>query len=175
MTRVFPPDAGESSPAFLCAHCHNTVPGSAPGTVHRNHCPHCLWSLHVDLKTGDRRSACRGPMEPVAVGIQANARGSGVGSIVSFALHLSHVCPLEFDLLFERFLDENRLEAARERGITVWEQENTGAVTLAVHPDRIEASCFLDPTLRLTLPVSASAGAAAGWTSPASSTGPRNP
>jgi DNA polymerase-3 subunit alpha len=44
-------------------------------------------------------------------GIQANARGSGVGSIVSFALHLSHVCPLEFDLLFERFLDENRLEA----------------------------------------------------------------
>jgi DNA polymerase-3 subunit alpha len=46
-----------------------------------------------------------------SVGIQANARGSGVGSIVSFALHLSHVCPLEFDLLFERFLDENRLEA----------------------------------------------------------------
>ena len=76
MTRVFPPDAGESSPAFLCAHCHNTVPGSAPGTVHRNHCPHCLWSLHVDLKTGDRRSACRGPMEPVAVGIQANGEWS---------------------------------------------------------------------------------------------------
>ena len=44
-------------------------------------------------------------------GIQANARGSGVGSIVSYALHLSHVCPLEFDLLFERFLDENRREA----------------------------------------------------------------
>ena len=76
MTRVFPPAAGESSPAFLCAHCHNTVPGSAPGTVHRNHCPHCLWSLHVDLKTGDRRSACRGSMEPVAVGIQANGEWS---------------------------------------------------------------------------------------------------
>ncbi|MCC6124323.1 MAG: DNA polymerase III subunit alpha [Pirellulales bacterium] len=44
-------------------------------------------------------------------GIQANARGSGVGALVSYALHLSHVCPLEFDLLFERFLDENRLEA----------------------------------------------------------------
>ncbi|MBN2475263.1 MAG: DNA polymerase III subunit alpha [Pirellulales bacterium] len=44
-------------------------------------------------------------------GIEATARGSGVGSLVCYALHLSHVCPLEYDLLFERFLDENRLEA----------------------------------------------------------------
>jgi DNA polymerase-3 subunit alpha len=44
-------------------------------------------------------------------GIEANARGSGVGSLVSFALRLSHVCPLEHDLLFERFLDINRREA----------------------------------------------------------------
>ncbi|NLF07562.1 MAG: DNA polymerase III subunit alpha, partial [Pirellulaceae bacterium] len=44
-------------------------------------------------------------------GIQATARGSGVGSLVSYALHLSHICPLEYDLLFERFLDENRREA----------------------------------------------------------------
>jgi DNA polymerase-3 subunit alpha len=46
-----------------------------------------------------------------AEGIEANARGSGVGSIVAFALHMSHVCPLKYDLLFERFLDENRREA----------------------------------------------------------------
>ena len=44
-------------------------------------------------------------------GIEATARGSGVGSLVSYALYLSHVCPLEYDLLFERFLDESRLEA----------------------------------------------------------------
>ncbi len=44
-------------------------------------------------------------------GIPATARGSGVGSIVSYALYLSHVCPLQYDLLFERFLDESRLEA----------------------------------------------------------------
>ncbi|MBX7166243.1 MAG: DNA polymerase III subunit alpha [Pirellulales bacterium] len=43
--------------------------------------------------------------------IPATARGSGVGSIVAYALRLSHVCPLRYDLLFERFLDENRLEA----------------------------------------------------------------
>jgi DNA polymerase-3 subunit alpha len=44
-------------------------------------------------------------------GIPATARGSGVGSLVAYALYLSHVCPLEFDLLFERFLDLNRREA----------------------------------------------------------------
>jgi len=44
-------------------------------------------------------------------GIPATARGSGVGALVSYALGLSHVCPLKYDLLFERFLDESRLEA----------------------------------------------------------------
>jgi len=44
-------------------------------------------------------------------GIPATARGSGVGSLVSYALYLSHVCPLRYDLLFERFLDESRKEA----------------------------------------------------------------
>ncbi|MBN2023084.1 MAG: DNA polymerase III subunit alpha, partial [Pirellulales bacterium] len=44
-------------------------------------------------------------------GIEATARGSGVGSLVCYALYLSHVCPLKYDLLFERFLDESRLEA----------------------------------------------------------------
>ncbi len=43
--------------------------------------------------------------------IPSTARGSGVGSLVCYALKLSHVCPLKYDLLFERFLDENRLEA----------------------------------------------------------------
>ena len=43
--------------------------------------------------------------------IPATARGSGVGALVCYALYLSHVCPIKFDLLFERFLDENRLEA----------------------------------------------------------------
>jgi len=43
--------------------------------------------------------------------VPATARGSGVGALVCYALYLSHVCPIKFDLLFERFLDENRLEA----------------------------------------------------------------
>ena len=43
--------------------------------------------------------------------IPCTARGSGVGSLVCYALQISHVCPLQYDLLFERFLDENRREA----------------------------------------------------------------
>ena len=47
----------------------------------------------------------------VEKGIPCTARGSGVGSLVCYALKMSHVCPLKYDLLFERFLDESRLEA----------------------------------------------------------------
>jgi DNA polymerase III subunit alpha len=45
------------------------------------------------------------------MGVPATARGSGVGALVCYALYLSHVCPIRYDLLFERFLDESRLEA----------------------------------------------------------------
>jgi DNA polymerase-3 subunit alpha len=44
-------------------------------------------------------------------GIPASARGSACGALVSYVLYLSHVDPLEYDLLFERFLDPNRSEA----------------------------------------------------------------
>jgi DNA polymerase III subunit alpha len=44
-------------------------------------------------------------------GIPALARGSACGAIVSYLLRLSSVCPLKYDLLFERFLDPNRSEA----------------------------------------------------------------
>jgi DNA polymerase-3 subunit alpha len=43
--------------------------------------------------------------------IPASARGSACGSLVTYVLKLSHVDPLEYDLLFERFLDPNRSEA----------------------------------------------------------------
>ncbi len=44
-------------------------------------------------------------------GIPNSARGSACGAIVSYVLELSQVCPLKYDLLFERFLDPNRSEA----------------------------------------------------------------
>ena len=44
-------------------------------------------------------------------GIPASARGSACGAVVSYVLRLSNVCPIKYDLLFERFLDPNRNEA----------------------------------------------------------------
>jgi hypothetical protein len=61
---------GGPDPAFICEHCRQTVPGAAPGTDHRNHCPWCLWSLHVDLGPGDRRCGCKGLMEPIAIWVR---------------------------------------------------------------------------------------------------------
>lgn len=48
---------------FVCDHCGFTV----EGTGYTNHCPLCLWSSHVDVMPGDRKSECGGMMEPVAV------------------------------------------------------------------------------------------------------------
>lgn len=59
--------------AFLCAHCGTTVPGEALGTQQRNHCPHCLRSLHVDITVGDRRSLCMGVMDPISVWVRHGA------------------------------------------------------------------------------------------------------
>jgi hypothetical protein len=59
-------NAGDS--AFRCANCRQMVFASeAMGTAHRNHCPWCLWSLHVDAKPGNRASLCRARMEPVGL------------------------------------------------------------------------------------------------------------
>lgn len=43
-------------------------------------------------------------------GIPANARGSGVGTMVGYVLGLSNACPVEYGLLFERFTDPDRSE-----------------------------------------------------------------
>ncbi|MEV2276417.1 RNHCP domain-containing protein [Nocardiopsis sp. NPDC049922] len=60
--------------AFRCAECRLQVPVDAPGTAHRNHCPHCLTSLHVDRRIpGDRASGCRGRM--VALGLTTRSDG----------------------------------------------------------------------------------------------------
>lgn len=50
--------------SFICAHCGAEV--QPLGYTSRNHCPVCLWSLHVDENPGDRANPCRGQMEPVS-------------------------------------------------------------------------------------------------------------
>lgn len=50
---------------FSCKHCKKTVSLEAPGTKNRNHCPFCLYSVHVDNQVGDRCADCTGLMEPI--------------------------------------------------------------------------------------------------------------
>ncbi|MFF0550050.1 RNHCP domain-containing protein [Streptomyces sp. NPDC004311] len=51
---------------FTCGNCGRTVVRLINGS-YRNHCPHCLHSLHVDVSPGDRANDCRALMRPVAV------------------------------------------------------------------------------------------------------------
>lgn len=57
---------------FRCVHCKFDVPLLAMGTVHRNHCPLCLWSKHVDDAVGDRRSICGGAMRPLGLTLKSD-------------------------------------------------------------------------------------------------------
>lgn len=59
-----------ASTSFTCIHCRFTVPLNSFGTQHRNHCPRCLWSRHVDEQCGDRQAACRQPMEPIGIEVR---------------------------------------------------------------------------------------------------------
>ena len=52
---------------FTCRVCGWPVGPQAAGTQHRNHCPNCLASVHLDDEPGDRAADCGGTMEPVAV------------------------------------------------------------------------------------------------------------
>ena len=70
--------------SFRCAHCGKEIHPEGAGSQHRNHCPHCLYSLHVDEEPGDRKSACHGQMEPIGV----ISKGDGDWSI----LHLCKSC-----------------------------------------------------------------------------------
>lgn len=75
------------------------MPGEAPGTRNRNHCPYCLCALHVDVRKGDRRSGCRGIMDPIAVWV----KGDGEWAIV-------HRCRLCGKVMTNRIAgDDNEL------------------------------------------------------------------
>ena len=48
---------------FTCGQCGMVVSGDG----YTNHCPHCLYSRHVDIYPGDRAARCGGLMTPVAL------------------------------------------------------------------------------------------------------------
>jgi hypothetical protein len=51
---------------FKCRHCRRFVTPPISGGHHRNHCPYCLYSRHVDeQRMGDRLSSCGASMQPI--------------------------------------------------------------------------------------------------------------
>ncbi|KAB8030629.1 RNHCP domain-containing protein [Fluviispira multicolorata] len=50
--------------SFKCLNCSKQVP-HAQSTC-RDHCPNCLFSIHVDNNPGDRSAECKGTLKPTA-------------------------------------------------------------------------------------------------------------
>ena len=55
---------------FICKVCGKPVVPTGAGSDHRNHCPYCLSSQHLDNEPGDRAAGCGGVMEPIAVWVR---------------------------------------------------------------------------------------------------------
>lgn len=58
--------------SFTCKVCGRLVVPNGAGSDHRNHCPYCLSSQHLDIEPGNRMADCGGTMEPVAVWVRKN-------------------------------------------------------------------------------------------------------
>lgn len=59
-----------SNSYFNCRSCGARVELSGAGSEHRNHCPRCLCSVHLDNEPGDRAADCGGVMEPIGVWVR---------------------------------------------------------------------------------------------------------
>lgn len=50
---------------FICENCKKQV--NKTGYTARDHCPHCLYSKHLDINPGDRKNTCHGLMKPIGI------------------------------------------------------------------------------------------------------------
>lgn len=50
---------------FICSNCGYEV--KKLGYTARDHCPKCLYSLHVDINPGDRMNECHGFLVPIGI------------------------------------------------------------------------------------------------------------
>ena len=51
--------------SFICVNCLRKVPKL--NYTSRDHCPYCLYSMHVDINPGDRLEICHGVLKPIGV------------------------------------------------------------------------------------------------------------
>lgn len=50
---------------FICENCQQKV--EKLNYTARDHCPHCLYSKHVDINPGDRQNSCCGLLKPISI------------------------------------------------------------------------------------------------------------
>lgn len=50
---------------FTCKNCGCSVKKLEYSA--RDHCPNCLYSLHVDINPGDRMNECHGLLKPIGI------------------------------------------------------------------------------------------------------------
>jgi len=50
---------------FTCINCGKEV--SKLNYTTRDHCPYCLYSIHVDINPGDRANSCKGKLKPIGI------------------------------------------------------------------------------------------------------------
>jgi hypothetical protein len=137
---------------FRCAHCRAYVSAEPiiSGVRNRNHCPYCLWSIHVDLlEVGDRLAACKDNMEPIGLTLKKTRKK--YGELELGELMIIHHCvdcgkisinriaaddvPDEIYLLFTRTL-------AFEPAMRVRLANNGIQVLTAAHRDVVYARLF---------------------------------
>ena len=77
---------------FTCFHCQTKV--KPLGYTARDHCPNCLYSLHLDINPGDRKSTCKGILKPV--GIEKSKKDRRIRKDESQHNHLLHAVHKRF-------------------------------------------------------------------------------
>lgn len=50
---------------FICKNCNKQV--SKLNYTARDHCPYCLYSIHIDINPGDRLNTCLGLLKPIGI------------------------------------------------------------------------------------------------------------
>jgi hypothetical protein len=97
-------DRRRAPDTFRCRNCRLDVPMAAPGTLHRNHCPNCLWSLHVDEDLpGDRAADCAASMEPIGVSVRDDGEWALVHRCTACStMHLNRIAGDDNPLMLMR-------------------------------------------------------------------------
>jgi hypothetical protein len=79
---------------FKCRNCGFFVTANRElsGVNNRNHCPRCLWSRHMDITPGDRRSDCLSRMEPAGLSVKQVIKKYGSANGELMVIHFCTGC-----------------------------------------------------------------------------------